>query len=931
VITETPPEPPPEPPILTGWLPFDDDDDSTEITSPKINVLSSDSKELVVDMTVPGANVIDDAAEDGETYHQFNIQGSGYIAAPGKPKLPMLSRFIAIPKGADVTVEVVDSEFIEVVGYNISPAQEAATDQDNADSPPPEFELDTDIYETDAFFPADIAILDDHASIRGTTVAMLRVSPVQFNPVTQTLRVYSHVKVKVSFNDGDDDFIDDNLRNPSYDKMFRQLLLNAPVALASDDDAAFDANNSLLIITHPRFLKAANTLAAWKIKKGIHTTVTTTKQTGRTASKIKKYVQNAYKNANPPPTYLLLIGDAEFIPTNYVTTHPNSKHFNTKTGTDLYYVTVDGDDYFPDISMGRLSVDTLAQAKKRVADILSYEKASVKNTSFYKNATIAGYFQHDRNGFAARRFAQTSEDVAIHLSQANYSVDRIYFTEKNVKPKRWNGAGRWFGGGPAGNVGDLIPKYLRKPGFKWDGSADDITKAINSGRFLVVHRDHGRLWGWVEPHYEIDDVLTLNNANELPVVWSVNCRTGWFDNETDDKKLQTPSGDLHFSEAWERSPNGGAVGVIAATRISYSGYNDRLVWGWMDAIWPDFESSNSPTDPIFEMGSVLDYGKYYLATTYTADDKRKAEFEMFHWFGDPTMQIWTGVPKTLIISHNSTISEDATSIEVTVTVSDAVISISRAQPDNGTILGKAFSKGGATKIVLNSALKADEEIYVTVTKHNYRPYEATVKVQEVQPVDNDPCAAPTVTSDGNGGWTKTPSNTDVVKILAGHTVETDSVKAKTLCIESTGTLAGIPGTKLGIKLSLDEGVLHNQGMIRSAKGNDGDCPAGKDNASNYLHATNGMKIGIDVGTFINEGNIIAGNGGNDSAWKCLNDSSPGVWKYTFSEPAGREHKSNFGTWYQQDGHGETEFGFPSIGGMVVQWAFSPFLRLLIAD
>ena len=75
----------------------------------------------------------------------------------------------------------------------------------------------------------------------------------------------------------------------------------------------------------------------------------------------------------------------------------------------------------------------------------------------------------------------------------------------------------------------------------------------------------------------------------------------------------------------ERNPNGGAIGVIAATRVSYSGYNDHLVWGWMDAIWPGFESSYSPSGtpfdtPVWEMGPVLNYGKYYLAAHYSEND-----------------------------------------------------------------------------------------------------------------------------------------------------------------------------------------------------------------------------------------------------------------------------------------------------------------------
>ena len=90
-------------------------------------------------------------------------------------------------------------------------------------------------------------------------------------------------------------------------------------------------------------------------------------------------------------------------------------------GTDLYFSTVDGADYFPDISLGRISVDTAAQAAKRVSDIISYESDPVLDSSFYHTAALCAYFQHDSDGYAERRFAQTTEDLAIFLSDPSYT------------------------------------------------------------------------------------------------------------------------------------------------------------------------------------------------------------------------------------------------------------------------------------------------------------------------------------------------------------------------------------------------------------------------------------------------------------------------------------------------------------------------------
>ncbi len=710
------------------WVPFDETD-SNEPGAPEVNVLASGAEEVLIEYSIPGMTALD-VAEEGEIYSLLNMSDSGHTVEIGRPKLPVVRHFVAVPSGAKVVTDIIDSPYKDIDGYTVYPLQEPLPDTDDAPDLP--FEMDMELYRTDAYYPSDIVKLEGPIIIRGVSTVILEMYPVQYNPVKNMLRVYSDIKVRLSF-EGGSTFSKRRLRSPSFDKVLGRLLLN-PQALFSGKQAraAYDNGNSLLIITDNSFLNAANTLKAWKIKKGIYTEVRTTAQTGKEALDIRDYIKNAYDTWNPPPTYVLFIGDAEFVPVHYVTLHPyNSQTWcddcQGYTGTDLYYATVDGDDYFPDISLGRLSVDTSAEADKRVNDIINYEKGVVTEDSFYKNAAVCAYFQHGGGGYAERRFAQTSEDLAIFLSDPSYlgkySVDRIYYAESNVKPRFWSK--NWFGGGPGGNAGTPVPSYLEKPGFAWGGDYNAINGAVNSGRFLVTHRDHGAAWGWGDPYYNTSHVQALQNGEKLPVVWSINCQTGWFDNETDDEETGTSADSVYFSEAWERNPQGGAIGVIAATRVSYSGHNDRLVWGWADAVWPEFMSYNSSStpfnEPVWEMGQVLNYGKYYYATKYGGDIYRKTEFEIFHWYGDPTMQIRTEVPQSLTVSHASELSEGATSVDITVNQTGAMICISK----DGEILGRGFSNGGLTSISLSTPLVQGDTVVIAVTKYNFHTYEAT--------------------------------------------------------------------------------------------------------------------------------------------------------------------------------------------------------------
>jgi Leucine-rich repeat (LRR) protein len=894
-----------------GWIPFDPVDSTATGTPPQITVPTSNLKEVTLNIEVPGMYVTDKIASDGNNYQQLNLPQGGITTAEGKPQMPMLSHFIAIPIGAQVSVEILESDSEELIDYWVYPAQPPVADLTNALLPP--FTLDEELYTRDEFYPAQVVKWEDPQVIRGSSVIILRVFPVQFNPAQQTLRVYSKIRLRVTFQGGQKYFIEGQLRSSAFDQIFDNLLVNARQVFAASSpviEAAYDEGNSLLIITHPNFLEAANTLAKWKIRKGIATIVKTTPEIvtkplheAIEAHQIQSFIQNAYRNWNPPPTYVLLIGDAEFISPYYKTWHPYNLYCGGcegYIGTDLYYATVDGNDYFPDISLGRLSVDTLAEANTRVNDIIAYERNPVAGSEFYQNIALATYFQdcnyppcRDGNdGHANRRFAQTVEDVAIYLSDPNYlnqyQVDRLYFAETSINPTHWTDALWSFSGGLAGERGASIPNYLlRNSGFPWNGNAQLITAAINAGRFLVIHRDHGDPWGWVDPKYTTSDVQALTNGNKLPVVWSINCRTGWFDNETDNSSTNNNPLPIYFSEAWERNPNGGATGVIAATRVSYSGHNDRLLWGLMDAVWPDFVESYTATgtpfdQPMWEMGPVLNYGKYYYAEQYSESNYRQATFEIFHWFGDPTMPIWTSEPQPFNqVSHATSIPAGAEFIDVDVSVPEALISITRDNNANGEILGRRLSSGGKVSIPLSQPVSATDTIRVTITKPNYRPYEGTINI--------DPCSAVTVRSNTSGNWNSVdtwsrkvgdnwmtstkPRARDKVLIQSSHIIEAKGVRVKALCVETDGVLTKLNRGTLSIRVE----HIYNQGEILGANGTDGYVPDGLEPlAANYLRATGGGNVKlIATKTIINDltGKIKAGRGGDDITHNFFSEQS----------------------------------------------------------
>jgi hypothetical protein len=695
------------------WIEFPSDIEG-EISH--IAVQESSAERLRIKASLPGMYVQPPITmADGNTYTPISAPGCG-LSEQGKPALPILGEWILIPNGTQVSLEINPGEPLLFEEMLLPPVQPLAGDCEGELILP--FARNETIYGMDADCPGVFAMLEPTKVMRGQDCSILWLHPYQYNPVRKRLTVYPDLSVTVLF-DGLPGPIPHDLEAQSFDLMMRRTAINSDIVLAAEKEyqkpieEPYDKGAPMygpygwdyIIVTRSTFKQAADNFSAWKDKLGFKSTVFEVPDLWFETD-IKKTLEGAYKNWGRKPKYILIIGDAEFIPTFHETWHYRNisnpvececvgttknctygrKNDQDYTASDLYYTTMEGDDIVPEMFIGRLSVDSPEQAMKRVNDIIQYEQNPVTDSSFYARAAICANFEDvnlDSNlsgttaqpckpdGYEDKRFTQTSEDMARFLTDKGKLIDRIYYTEPSSNPIYWNKTLINFGGGPAGNPGDKIPSYLwRQNGFPWNGSGEQIVNAINGGRFLLTYRGHGARDHWRAPKFDAQNFTMLNNGSKLPVVWSFSCQTGWFDNETDfawslgepPKTDYTSPTEVCFSEQWERRPSGGAIGIVAGTRITSGYLNEYLSWGMMDAIWPDFLPKHPSTKslfaskPILRMGEVLFYGKQAMMTTIAGDPKyytdenlaKKTNYEAYHWFGDPAMEIRVNRPPVAI-------------------------------------------------------------------------------------------------------------------------------------------------------------------------------------------------------------------------------------------------------------------------------------------
>lgn len=673
----------------------------------------------------------------------WRIEGFGLRDAPGGYATPFRVDAFAVPEGCTAVVETVDSAFVDY-DCRLAPARRIPEKGTAAEGVVKESGQNAS---QGGFYPRKVAVAAWRGSVyRGREICNVVVNPVQYDAAANKARAYSKITYKVRFvpKAGARAMAGAPATKPVIlpaDNMLGNITMNGASAKAGDmavkatGVAAGDDTRDYLIISVNKYAEAVDRFAEWKELLGFR--VHKVLKGSWNSDAVKVEVEKAYAE-NPALYYLLIVGDHDDVPGQYMEHHADDGDFSVHY-TDLYYGCMDGEcDETPDIYRGRLSVSSPEEAATVVDKIIGYEKRPPTDAGFYeRGVNCADYLDND-NGVADdyedRRYVQTAEEIRAYMLGQGKDVERVYSTNYEITPKYWNR--NYF------SFGEPIPEDMLKPAFAWDGNEGDIRRAINSGVFYVLHRDHGLVDCWENPYFSVKHVDMLQNGDLLPVVFCVNCDNGAFQADC-------------LAERFLRKQGGGAVAVIAASDISYSGYNDALACGLFDAIWPEpglrpkFPGVNSlggeTPAPTYELGQILDQAQVRVSETFGSPDPsvssnekndsfcRIVTKEIYHCFGDPSLQIRTEMPTPFS--------------GVSVTRGNGCVTVGNGG-ETARITFVNRRTGEVVSHIAPSAVytTADfEDVDVCVSGHNRIPYIDAGKLTGIESVQTDKAAA-----DGDG-------------------------------------------------------------------------------------------------------------------------------------------------------------------------------------
>lgn len=649
-------------------------------TKMKKTLVSSTANEIVVNVNLDGFYTQSVTTPNGKQV-VVSVDKMATELEAGAPQLPYEVIPVMIGDLAEMTVNVTNAAYVDFENVEVAPSKGNFSRQINPEDVPYTY---GEMYSQNAFWPATQATLEAPYIIRDFRGQNIWVRPFAYNPVTKTLRVYTSMTVvmtKVSDN-GENQMSARKATTkvaPEFKAAYERRFINFDQA-AKDYPFVEDAGE-MLVICADQFMTSMQPLVDWKNISGRPTTmVSVTAAGGNSDTQIKSYITNMYNDPNHNLAYVLFVGDYEHI----------TPHLLSQERSDNWFGQISGSDHYPEVLIGRFSVQTDAHVTSQVNKVLYYERDLQGGVNWVDKGMGIGYY-----GAGSGHYG---EDDYQHIDLIRDTL--LHYTYSTVTEHH---------GGSGG-----------------DASVSTISGTTNQGISIINYCNHGSETSWGVANYSTSNVNALTNDNMWPVVWSVACLNGKFNHGGANGEC--------FGEAWMRATNnstGVPTGAIGG------------MFSWMSQPWvPPMYGQDEMVDILCGWRSADQFNHTLGGASINGDmaviDKSGSSGYDCHdtWvlFGDPTTMLRTANPTDMNLSASPSVlmlgmtelalTADADFAIASLTMDGEVIATERIINGQCTMTFPALTTPGvATLVVLgynkvtyigNVEIVPAEGAYITV-------------------------------------------------------------------------------------------------------------------------------------------------------------------------------------------------------------------------
>ncbi len=600
-------------------------------------------------------------------YHRLTKNGNSMISEIGDPELPAFTTLFEVSpdKEYEFSYTVIRSHLEKDI--RLYPYQGLSENESV-------FQKNHTLYQSSALWPENNLIVSDRQIMRDVQVVQVSVTPYQYRPKTQELTVFDEVEIEIR-EIGERVSTDyfPELRSRSYEGLYNTMIVNHD---QNNRGNAYQPPTILYICggnteNNPFFQQ----LVQWRHQRGYVVYTVSTSETGSSTTGIKNYIQNAYLTYDPAPEFVTLVGDVGG-------SYNIPAYFETWSGYggegDHPYSQLNGTDLFPEVLIGRMSIQNSTQLTTVVNKIIHYEKATYMDqiVEYYERAALCG--------------DPSSSGISTVIS--NEYIEEV-MEAYDMEDIRTN-----FGNG---------------------NYASWMQNQLNEGVLYFNYRGYLGMSG-----FGTNNIDGANNGYKLPFATIPTCGTGSFADGT-------AMSEYFFRAGSPTNPKGAIASVGTATWGTHTAFNNIVDMGMYDGLF---------SKSLRTAGATLASGKLALFNTYPNNPNNRVSI-FTHWhnlMGDASTHLWTDTPTIIQATHPSSILLGTNYLEVNVTddlgnpIEDGYVTL--LMGDDEIFCSEFTDESGNVVFLLD--YENTGNIDLTVTKDNYKPYISNVSIQTAEKLVN---------------------------------------------------------------------------------------------------------------------------------------------------------------------------------------------------
>ena len=651
-------------------------------------------------------------------YLQIEYENCIKYGEEGAPLIPWHGIDLLLPPNQEVTsVNIIDKEYYPVEETGV--IEPAARPFPISKPAPSDYQAipDPSIYERDAIYPVNILSEAYTGYLSGHGIASLQFCPVEYNPVTRTIRFIKSVTISMETETSSRAAeVEAKLRGTDEVHNRIERIVDNPSAISqysyTRDDRLIDYD--LLLITNSELEPFFQDYVEYKRSTGYSTAVELVEDIYVTytgideASQVRNCIISYYENYGID--YVIMGGDAGNSNEEAIVPHrgfavddepslPSDMYFSNLDGTwnndgDGYWGEQNEIDPYSEVLIGRICVDSAAEVTNAVNKHILYQNDPV------------------------------IEDIERVVMVGEELNDNPQTNGGDYKDQIANG-GSYDGYYTEGVSNNFNINYFYERDMNWN-KYDLFDEFSDTGINLLNHLGHS------SPTYNMkmeNSDLTNNNFTNngitrgFAIGYSQGCYNGSFDNWHYNGYYTQDC----FAEKISVGISGGEVACIANSRYGWympggtnssSQYYDRMFFHGIFG------------EGLSKVGEVNQYSHEEDVSMMQNNSNMRWVCYQTNLFGDPTLDIWTEEPTDISMNYPATLPIGISEVQIISDTPNTRIGLVQ----DGELIGRALTdENGVTNLETFEPIDSPGLISVSAIAHNKNRFLGNIVIVTDQP------------------------------------------------------------------------------------------------------------------------------------------------------------------------------------------------------